>query len=254
MDPFGNETTDLKESVLPKFSISSIPIWKRILAFLIIFIIWIVVIIIIIVYVYKNESEEKLEKYGEINCIFDIQNTSIVYPLLGAEFNKKNVEIIVNNSKINPDNYKFQKTGEMYVQYNLLGKEFSMDYMFKDIQNLLRVEMISDKNMSITSMISSFENCENLRYFKIEGFLTNSIKSMKKLFYNSHINEINMTDFDTKNVEDMSYMFANADFDTYNFNEKEHYINTQNVKICHICSAYVNIYTGLIYHLLIQVK
>ena len=136
MDPFGNDSSYLNELAIPKSKLSRCPLWKRILAFFIIFTIWIVIVIIILVYVYNKESEEKLEKYGEINCVFDIKDKSMAYPLLGSEFNKKNVEIIVNNSKIEPNNYKFQETGKINVSYTLLGKEFSMDYMFKNITNL----------------------------------------------------------------------------------------------------------------------
>jgi hypothetical protein len=54
--------------------------------------------------------------------------------------------------------------------------------MFKDVPDLLSVEMKSEQNCEITSMISTFENCENLNSFKITGFNGEKIKSMKKLF------------------------------------------------------------------------
>ena len=40
-----------------------------------------------------------------------------------------------------------------------------MDYMFKDVKELTSVEMKSDKNCQIESMISTFENCEHLESF-----------------------------------------------------------------------------------------
>jgi hypothetical protein len=45
-----------------------------------------------------------------------------------------------------------------------------MDYMFKDVQDLISVEMKSDKNCKISSMIRAFENCTNLQSVKISGF------------------------------------------------------------------------------------
>ena len=239
MDPFGNDSTELKElSIEERKPINRLALWKRLLIFFIILTIWLIIVIIIIVTVYMKKEEEEeeeekkkqLEKYGEINCIFNINNLSENYSLLGDKFNKTNIDIMINNTKIDSKNYLFSKLGKNKVQFILYGNEFSMDYMFKDISNLINVEMISEKNMSITSMISSFENCKDLRYFSIKGFSTNNLKSMKKLFYKSHINNINLTNLDTKNVEDMSYMFAYTDFEEFDFNEKEIYINTENVK------------------------
>ena len=208
MDPFGNDSNDLKELAINKYSLNRFTLFQRLAAFFIILAIWIILVIVIIVKVYIPDSEkedEESEKHGEINCIFEIKNTSINYPLLGEEFDDNNVDIIINDKVISKKNYKFEKTGKNEVKYILYGKKLSMDYMFKDVPNLINVEMMSDKDMSITSMISSFENCINLKSFKIEGFLGNSLKSTKKLFYNSHINNINLTNFEINNVEDISY-------------------------------------------------
>jgi hypothetical protein len=45
-----------------------------------------------------------------------------------------------------------------------------MDYMFQNIKELYSVEMRSIKNSKITSMISTFESCANLRSFSMSGF------------------------------------------------------------------------------------
>ena len=153
MEPFGNDNEDLKEVAIPKKE-GKFSLWKRLILFFIIFGIWVVSVIIIIIAVYFSEESENLEKFGEINCVFDIKNISISYPLLGKEFNKKNIDIIINDTKIELTDYKFNKEGENKVKYILYGNEFSMDYMFKNIFNLIKVEMFSDKNMSISSMIS----------------------------------------------------------------------------------------------------
>ena len=120
-----------------------------------------------------------------------------------------------------------------------------MDYMFKDVYNLKSVEIISNKNLEILSMISSFENCENLEKVKNKGFNTNNIKSMKKLFYNSKINEFDL-DLDelnitTNNVEDMPYMFARIKSEKLNLVN----LNTENVitmkEMFSSCSSLINL-------------
>ena len=72
------------------------------------------------------------------------------------------------------------------------------------------MEIISNKDLEIYSMISAFENCENLEKIESKGVLTNNVKSLNKLFYNTKINDFNFTEINinTNNVEDMSYMFG----------------------------------------------
>ena len=104
--------------------------------------------------------------------------------------------------------YNFQEFGIHRINF-LIFEDFNMDYMFKDIPEILSVEMYSEKNATITSMISVFDNAENLVNFKIVGFDTSKVKSMRSLFKGTKFQEIDTEGLDTKNVEDMSYMFSN---------------------------------------------
>jgi len=55
-----------------------------------------------------------------------------------------------------------------YIIYDNLD----MDYMFQNIEDVISIEMISEKSGKITSIKSSFENCNNLEKIKINGFDT----------------------------------------------------------------------------------
>ena len=97
-----------------------------------------------------------------------------------------------------------------------------MDNMFKDISNLVSIKMNSKKNAKITSMKSTFENCNSLNEFNIEGFDTKEIKSMSRLFYNCNL-KIDSNIFENmsiENVEDFSYMFYNKGFSELNLELK----------------------------------
>ena len=59
--------------------------------------------------------------------------------------------------------------------------------MFTDLQNLNQVEMISDSNCQVTSMLRTFENCVDFYNFTIVGFGADNLRSMKKLFYNTRL-------------------------------------------------------------------
>ena len=83
-----------------------------------------------------------------------------------------------------------------------------MNYIFKNIETLYQVEMFSNTSDKIVSIISAFEGCQNLLNVSINGFNTEQIKSTHKLFYNSNIINLNLENFSTNNVEDMSYMFS----------------------------------------------
>ena len=41
--------------------------------------------------------------------------------------------------------------------------------MFKDVEDLYKIEIISENSSKIYSMISTFENCINLESFNISG-------------------------------------------------------------------------------------
>ena len=58
-----------------------------------------------------------------------------------------------------------------------------MKKMFKNIFSLVSVIMYSDKNCKIISLESTFENCQNLYDFEINGFDTSELTSLNKLFF-----------------------------------------------------------------------
>ena len=136
----------------------------------------------------SDDGNNNLEKLAEINCIYDIQDINKNTILLGNDFIKtSNFDIFINNEKIKySKEYKFSSFGINKVKY-VLYEEIIMDYMFKEVNDLLSVEMISEKNCKIKSMISLFENSINLKEIIVKGFDTKEVKSMKKLFYNTSI-------------------------------------------------------------------
>ena len=160
----------------------------------------------------KREDEEKKEIktiIGSINCTFDINNINTKIPIIGSEFKKESdFGIYIDDKKINHylKEYSFDKFGihKIYIE---LYENINMNYMFKDIENIISIEMNSDKNAKILSMESTFENCMSLTSFNITGFNTEQLISMKKIFYNSYLSDIDLN-IKLNNIEDMSYMFA----------------------------------------------
>ena len=84
----------------------------------------------------------------------------------------------------------FQKYGEHKIRFELNGDEINMDYMFKDVKSLVNVQMNSNKEVEITSMKSTFENCESLDNLTITGFNTENLISIEKIFYKSNLKNL----------------------------------------------------------------
>ena len=163
---------------------------------------------------------------GEINCIYDIKTTTNNTILLGNNFAQMDFDIYLDNKFIKySKEYKINSKGEHKIQFKLY-EDLNMDYMFKDVPDLISVEMKSENNGQILSMISTFENAESLYEFNITGFSGDKIKSMNKLFYRSNLNSFYFDSFDTKNLEDISYMLSDTDIIYFSING----LNTSNVK------------------------
>ena len=210
MDTFENS---IRESVVPKDDKNNNKSKKFFLIITILSVILIVLIILIIYYVSKSSKEDIKSYFGEIKCIYKIESISSEIALLGDEyenFNNSIINLYINETKLNYlTKYNFTQTGIYEIKY-ILNEKIYMNYMFKNIQNLEKVEMSTNGSYAIVSIKSAFERCLNLNNITISGFNTEQIKSTSKLFFNSGINSINLSNFQINNVEDMSYMFANT--------------------------------------------
>ena len=130
-----------------------------------------------------GKDDDKKVLTGQINCVYDIEDTSTEIRILGDKFiSNTNVKIEIDGVQIYYSRrYKFPRRGEINVVFNIYGP-INGDYMFKDVSAVKSISMKSEKSEKFTSMVSTFENCENLKSINIEGFNFDSVKSMKRLF------------------------------------------------------------------------
>ena len=80
----------------------------------------------------------------------------------------------------------------------------------------------------LTNCNYMFRECKNLTNLDLSNFNTQNVENMSGMFYNcSSLTNLNLSNFNTQNVEDMNVMFYNCssltNLDLSNF-------NTQNVK------------------------
>ena len=174
-----------------------------------------IIIIIIVIATSSSSSDEKnivFTKQGEINCVYDVRSISRNTILLSNEFIKNsNFDIEIDGQIIKySKEYRFNSISQKTVKF-ILYDPVVMDFMFKDVFDLVSVQMVSENNLEIKSIASAFEDCQGLKKFNISGFDTSKVTSMKKLFYRTSISELELSGLNTKNVKDMSYMFASTE-------------------------------------------
>ena len=175
-----------KETDLPK--------WKKYSIIAGVTAAFIILLIIIIIAIATSSSSGgsdnvKRDSIGQIICEYEIMDTSNPTKILGDEFpNDGNVGITLNKTQVKfTKEYKFENSGNFKIIYEVYAP-INMDYMFKDVKTLINVMIYSNLEAKITSMSSTFENCENLKDVTFSGFDTSEIKSVKNLFYNSPFN------------------------------------------------------------------
>ena len=220
-------------SIAKKIESSEWPFWKKTLLFLSLGVLLILILIIIIVVISsksenKEDSIDESKVTGDIKCEYDISSTSESTQILGNDYNKTKLDIVVDNKTFGfLREIKFPQTGIHTIRFVFYEKEINLNYMFKGVKSLISVEMNSTKNLEINSMISTFEECENLEKFNISGYNTSKVKSIHKLFYG--VKNLNYMDFDlfSENIiEDMSYLFAMSSFVTIDLSK----LNTNKAK------------------------
>ena len=95
----------------------------------------------------------------------------------------------------------------------------NMDYMFKNLDNLLEVDLSKYDTSSVTSMKQLFFSCKSLTSVNLSGLNTSLVTDITEIFSNCtslieidlssfNIISVNLSSFDTSNVTDMNYMFA----------------------------------------------
>ena len=134
----------------------------------------------------KSQDDDDKEKtvIGEIRCLLDVSSSFRETMIIGEDYSKKSeFDIFVDDNKLGKysKTYTFNTTGSHNVTIKLY-EDINMDYMFKGLDDIIAVYLTSNGKCQITSMISTFEKCENLYLFRIEGFKADKLKSMHKVF------------------------------------------------------------------------
>ena len=165
---------------------------------------------------------------GTINCTYNIRTIKDYVKLIGNNFELySQFDMYLDNRYIESSHiYEIKTLGKHEVIF-LLYQDLNMDYLFEGVEDLIYVDMKSNNNCRITSMRHTFEEEYNLYQFNITGFSGDKIRTMENLFnYAIRLYYCSFNNFDTKNLEDISYMFARTNITNSPLND----LNTSKVK------------------------
>jgi surface protein len=82
------------------------------------------------------------------------------------------------------------------------------DNMFKDLENIIQIDLSKFHNYNNTNMESMFLNCKNLTSINFGFFKTNKVTNMLNVFANcTSLQSLNLENFDTTQVTTMENMF-----------------------------------------------
>ena len=231
--------------------------WKMILSFSIVLII-IIILGIIVIYLSVLDFEDNQIK---ITCKYYITNSNNVEQIVSNEFKdytKSNISIYIDGQLKEYNNtQKFSDKGSHTVIF-LVNRILKLENMFKNIENLISINISSHYGYLNASLSYAFSNCIKLENI---SFYINTLipESMSHMFYNcinlknvifnlgennkntnktrlastvknmaymfkgcNELTSLNLTLFDTKNVRDFSSMFESCNslksLDLSNFN------------------------------------
>ena len=115
------------------------------------------------------------------------------------------------------DLYYSDKEGTYNLYYGADGVYPSLpsnsSYLFVGLYNLAGIDNLENANTSnVTNMRGMFAACYDLRTVELKNFDTSNVIDMSYMFRYSGLSSLNFSGFDTSKVEDMSYMFSDCSY------------------------------------------
>ena len=201
-----------------------------------------------------NKNQYRINLLNDFNMEVDL-GIQKIYQNAKDNINEKNIEIYINDIKINFDyKYKSKERGEIKVKFKLNNLLTSSSYMFYRCPNLKSIDLSSFNTSKINEMRGMFSDCSSLESINLSSLDTSNVNNMSFMFngccslksldltsintfkvnymdsmFNgcTSLESINLSSFNTVNAKDMKYMFNGCSslksidcnsFETFNVN------------------------------------
>ena len=127
-----------------------------------------------------------------------------------------NIDVYINNEKINiikdKNNWKYNFKNEGKYTFKIIFNDIiaNMYAFFELCSNITSLDFSYFDTSNITDMALMLSQCKRLKEIKgLNKFITNKVTDMKGMFQDcEEIEYLDLSNFDTSNVNDMSCMFA----------------------------------------------
>ena len=198
---------------------------KRILIIIIVSVVILIAIIlgIILFIIFKPKKDEdkgqtNLEKNNVIKAQFsvydDINNLKII-DLSNVDEDSINYIKLDGKNIENLTDFKghIDIGGKGLYEIEIKFKSIlsTMNSMFKDCENLIKIDLSKIDSLKIESMSEIFKGCSKLTSVDFSNFQSPNLFNISSMFQDcSSLNEINLPDFNTNNLKDISNIFNNC--------------------------------------------
>ena len=176
---------------------------------------------------YEKDIEENNKEnniiIGEIYISSDDINKDI--QIINSFENYKRAYSYIKDKE---DDYKYENEKEIKenIEIRINGKKIEFTYLYKfNKERKYKIEYLFKKDLTKTNHM--FNDCISLKNLNLSNFNTQNVIDMSKMFNNcKSLTNLNLSNFNTQNVTNMNCMFYNCksltDLNLSNF-------NTQNV-------------------------
>ena len=145
----------------------------------------------------------KIKGTGEQNVIFGGWG-NVCYRLT----NSPN-EIYINGEKQTTRDYKYNFEQEENLVTFVWNFELTTCHcLFFECSSIVEVDLSKFNSSQVRSMNSMFDSCTSLTSVNFNGIVTTSVTSMEYMFFGCAFTSLDLSQFDTSNVNTMSYMFS----------------------------------------------
>ena len=109
------------------------------------------------------------------------------------------------------------KTAYYYAEPEKVYLDEDSSRMFRDLSNLISLDVSSFDTSKATNMETMFSRMSNLTTLNLSNFDTSKVTSMIGMFFDTHeLTSLNVSNFDTSQVTDMNGMFAGMSLTSLN--------------------------------------
>ena len=122
-----------------------------------------------------------------------------------------NIEIYVNDRKINSNIYNIKNSEEIKVKIKFKKLLNSAAYLFKDCYKLKSIDLSSFNTSNISKMTGMFLSCLNLESVNLSGCITSKVIKMTSMFMHcNNLKSIDLSGCDTSSVNSMRELFCDC--------------------------------------------